>query len=396
LPWSPLSHILTHQLNLSTLTMAEYTTSPGAYEEYMSARERTNRWVQVHSSDSDGFYSPSIPPTTLDGFVPPSPPSDAGSSHSLPPKMVLKYKDGRPDIPIHGHGSRGTSHRRTQREHGHPSTQRSHTVTSVQNSYSSNGTHSSSHQNYPSDAGMPSLSHSRHPDPLGADTSTPEEIRVLPSNAQVGTNRLPHPAPSPSLHQNPHHYHSRFVPRPTIDPLATTGMIDPMPPQSTPIAYPPPPSHHFPTQPSSGSWHGGHSSGSSTKHSHGHSSHHKVPPAIVYAPSHHNRAAHYAPPPIFYHQPQRGPNGIIYSHSAPVPMQGGAYPAPGIAHDFRERERRDRTMSLDHPHLVHTVQRSDDGEESDGGSIGSGSTYYVIPSPGQKVHVIVCLYIFFG
>jgi hypothetical protein len=377
--------------------MTECTTSPEAYEEYMSARERTNRWVQVHSSDQDGFYSPSIPPTMLDGFVPPSPPSDAGSSHSLPPRMVLKYRDGRPDIPIPGPGSRETSHRRAQRErHGHPTTQRSHTVTSVQNSHSSNGTHSShhsSHPNHPSNTGMPSLSRSRHPDPLGANTNSPEEIRVLPSNAP-SSNRLPHPAPMSSLPQNPHHFHSRSIPRTTIDPLATTEMIDPIPvtaPQSTPIAYPPPSSHHFPTQPGPGPWHGGHSSSSSTKYSHGHSNHHKVPPAIVYAPSHHNRAAHYAPPPILYHQPQRGPNGIIYSHSAPVPIQGGAYPAPGIPNDFRERERRDRRRSLDPPHLVHTVQRSDDGEESDEGSIRSGSTYYVLPSPGQKVHVIVCL-----
>ncbi|XP_006457803.1 hypothetical protein AGABI2DRAFT_182943 [Agaricus bisporus var. bisporus H97] len=357
--------------------MAEYMASPEAYEEYMSTRERTTRWVQTHSSDPDGFYSPSIPPPMLDSFFPSSPPSDAGSSHSLPPKMVLRYKDGRADIPIPCPESHETSRRRTGRErHGHPrSPQRSDTLTSIYNSHSS---HRLSPQG---DTGTQVFSHSRLPDP---NTSTPEEIRVLPSNAP-GTNRLPHLGSMPPHHQNPHHFHSRSIPRTT-----TTETIDPVPetaPQSPPIAYPPPTSHHFPTQPGPGPWYGSHTSSSSTKHSRGHSNNYKVPPAMVYAPSHHGRAAHYAPPPILYHQPQRGPNGIIYSHSAPVPMQGGPYLGPVTGHDFRERERRDRKRSLDPPHLVHTIQRSDDGEASEG-SDGSGSTYYVHPSAGQKVHVI--------
>lgn len=79
---------------------------------------------------------------------------------------------------------------------------------------------------------------------------------------------------------------------------------------------------------------------------------------------------------------------MIYSHSAPVPIQGGAYPAPMTTNDFAERGRRDRTRSLE-PGVVHKVQRSDDGEVSGAESAGSGSTYYVLPSAGQKVHVIV-------
>ena len=80
--------------------MTEYITSSYAFREHMSSRDRTARWVRSHSPTESKFYSPSLPPFVTDELVPSSPPSEAGSSHSMPPKMVLRYGDGRPDIPI--------------------------------------------------------------------------------------------------------------------------------------------------------------------------------------------------------------------------------------------------------------------------------------------------------
>lgn len=378
--------------------MTEYTTSPEVYQEYMSARERTAYWVQAHSSDPDGFYSPSIPPSEVEGLIPSSPPSDAGSSYSLPPKMVLRYNDGRPDIPI-PHVNTSLPPRRRDPPPHPPSHYRSHTSSSIHHARPSSPItihpphHSSQHGRSGSHVSTPS--YLRRPEPLGATAGSPEEIRVLPSHAP------PNPAPprfatAPSSnHPRSHHSRSKSLPRTATDPHPIPGeVIDPIPAsaQSRPIGYPPPSSHrsHATTQVNYASqggpapWHGAHSSSGSAKHSHGS----KVPPAIVYAPSHHGRAPHYAPPAILYHPPQRGPNGMIYSHSAPVPIQGGAYPTPLATSIPEERERRDRTRSLG-PGVVHKVQRSDDGEESDAESVRSGSTYYVLPTPGQKVHVIV-------
>jgi hypothetical protein len=60
------------------------------------------------------------------------------------------------------------------------------------------------------------------------------------------------------------------------------------------------------------------------------------PPPIVYAPGHRSRP-HYAAPAIYTHPPKMGPNGIIYSHSAPVPSShyplkfSTPYQSPSVA-----------------------------------------------------------------
>ncbi|KAF5358265.1 hypothetical protein D9756_001235 [Leucocoprinus leucothites] len=375
--------------------MTEYMASPQVYEEYMTSRERCARWVQTHSSDPDRFCSPSIPLTEIEGFIPSSPPSDAGSSHSLPPKMVLRYNDGRPDIPIpytslssrrHAHNTRGSPSGPPYRPPGH---QRSHTTTA---------THLHPHSSSPipihpsHKSNQRHASHNPHPEPIGADAGSPEEIRVLPSQRPAPSPLPPRSAAVSSSHrQRSHHSRSKSLSR--ADPHFPREDLPAASSHSRPIAYPPPGSHHSHAAPQMNPqagpapWHGlhVHSSSSSTKHSRGNSSH-KVPPAIVYAP-HHGRAPHYTPPAILYHPPQRGPNGMIYSHSAPVPIQGGPYPTPMAPSNYEERGRRDRTRSLG-PGRVHKVPRSEDGQGSDAGSVGSGSTYYVLPTEGQKVHVI--------
>src|SRR6267154_5395622 len=80
--------------------MTEYTTDPEAIAHYLAARSRTANWVD--SITGKALVAPSAPPSlvsdTDDGLS--SQDSDAESSHSLPPRMVLRYPDGRPDVAV--------------------------------------------------------------------------------------------------------------------------------------------------------------------------------------------------------------------------------------------------------------------------------------------------------
>src|ERR1700735_1916292 len=80
--------------------MTEYTTDPEAIAHYLATRTRTAHWVDSLSGKT--LVTPSVPPSlvsdTDDGLS--SQDSDAESSHSLPPRMVLRYPDGRPDVPV--------------------------------------------------------------------------------------------------------------------------------------------------------------------------------------------------------------------------------------------------------------------------------------------------------
>ncbi|KAA1475022.1 hypothetical protein DENSPDRAFT_402112 [Dentipellis sp. KUC8613] len=82
--------------------MTEYTTSPEAVAQWMSSRARTANWVTTHANGTN-FVSPSVAPSLVsdsdDGLSSPTE-SDAESSHSVPPRMLLRYPDGRPDIPV--------------------------------------------------------------------------------------------------------------------------------------------------------------------------------------------------------------------------------------------------------------------------------------------------------
>src|SRR6266446_8933339 len=80
--------------------MTEYTTDPEAITHYHAARARTAHWVDSLSGKT--LVVPSAPPSlvsdTDDGLS--SQGSDAESSHSLPPRMILRYPDGRPDVTV--------------------------------------------------------------------------------------------------------------------------------------------------------------------------------------------------------------------------------------------------------------------------------------------------------
>ncbi|KAJ7766696.1 hypothetical protein B0H16DRAFT_1717041 [Mycena metata] len=340
--------------------MTEYTTSSQAQRDYRASKERTKYWVRSRVEPPDQCYSPSAAPSIFHDpdFVPSSPASEAGSTHSVPPKMVLRYSDGRPDEPIYDDNGQPLKRngsklrpRESLRSQGAPASNRSRS-----------GSH-----------GAPRV---------------PEEIRILPS----------HPVDAPRS-AAPSHARSKSLPRNTYSQIQ-----DPMP--DLPLPHPsqhslslgraglPPPSRHAPLvsfsqPPLPQPWHNG-------PGSHGR---HRIPPPIVYAPSHSSRP-HYAPPAIYTHPPKMGPNGVIYSHSAPVPSTHypPKYPTPypsviaSSAHmssvneehrsGARTPNRRDRSRSRTGRQL------SPASSTSSFGSNGSGSTYYVMPTGRQKVHVI--------
>lgn len=340
--------------------MTEYTTSSHAFREYMSARERTARWVQCHSPIEEGFYSPSIPPSVIDGLVPSSPPSEADSSHSTPPKMVLRYNDGRPDIPIphpgsgHGMGKPGSR------------TYQSSPQTSSSPSRVRSGSSGDSPVFNPSY--IPRRDHE----------SSPEEIRILPSSGQVPNSSTPSRqghTRSKSLPRNSDRHRqpvsdAPFMPPPHLqsqygqNPSPGMGSQGIPPAQQVSFAQP---THPFPPR-------------------HGHPRH--MPPAIIYAPSHRSHQPHYSPPAMFHHPPQMGPNGMIYSHSAPVPGQyPPAYPTPYPSVRGAPSHHpggHDHTRSLGRSTRINPASSS-----ASLASHNSGSTYYVLPAHGQKVHVIV-------
>lgn len=285
------------------------------FQDYLTSRERTARWVHTHAPYDGDFYSPSIPPSHLGDVSP----SDVGSSHSTPPKMVLRYNDGRPDVPILHHpaelGPR-PSH------HGH-----------------SRSRHDSAR------GGRPVI-------PL--NDQAPEDIRILPSNV---------PVVSPSIRHS--HVRSKSLPR-RID-------QDRMPEH--------PSGHHkrtvSPTQ-------------------------HKVtfaPPAQPSQPWHRPKQSSSSMYPQgqrpryssqqMYHPHQIGPNGVIYSHSAPPT---GKYPPHLVApsfhpshHSAHDSDLRGRDFSRSGRYPVVESAESLGTEKT-----GSG-TYYVLPAHGahgQKVHVI--------
>ncbi|KAF5330574.1 hypothetical protein D9619_005274 [Psilocybe cf. subviscida] len=348
--------------------MTEYTTSSQAYRDYMSSRDRTARWVSSFAPES-GCYSPSVPPSVMeDGFIPSSPPSEADSSHSTPPKMVLRFPDGRPDIPI----PHPNYHRPNMSGAGSSQRPRAYTLSQPHRSRSGSSAETPS-----------SISHHSRPYTGDHEPRAPEEIRVLPTFGDA--------PPSSSTSSRPSHSRSRSVPRaPGQHPFESVPEMPMLPHQHAHQN-----SAHYAS-------HGDSSHGPNSAPAHQvnfapqgpwppRHPHAKHPPAIIYAPSHHTSHPHYAPPQMFNHPPQMGPNGLIYSHSAPVPGQyAPAYPTPypsamshrhtSSAHDVRQRARSMGRSSR----MNHTAGVSAESL----GSEKSGGTYYVLPSHGQKVHVI--------
>ena len=106
--------------------MTEYDASPDALAEYRTAHQRTLNWVENHDPIQTQFFSPSVPPTVINGtdapLLPSQAASPAGSAASLPPRMVLKYNDGRADIPISHWHYNNDSHRSSKGRRRHSDT----------------------------------------------------------------------------------------------------------------------------------------------------------------------------------------------------------------------------------------------------------------------------------
>lgn len=354
--------------------MTEYTVSSQALREYMTSRERTAYWVKSHEPET-AFYSPSVPPTVIDDYLPPSsPPSEVESVRSVPPKMFLRYNDGRPDqpIPYSSKTSGGmTSSSGSGRQRSQPS--------------QSQRTRSGSHGTSPL-----GRSQSRRPDDRPRPPPLkPEEIRILPSQGEVSS-------PPPSSH----HTRSKSLPRTAeLRSLADAPDVPQVP-------FFPPPSHRSPTPyqdppHSAGAVPGQQISFAQPPSRHQQSG--RQPPAIIYAPSHHANRSRYAPPAILHHPPQMGPNGMIYSHSAPVgstqypPAVATPYPSvggsthhhPSSLHDARRGREfyRERGRAAFKGTATRFISPSA-SSTSLTNTHDSGSTYYVLPTHGQKVHVI--------
>jgi hypothetical protein len=375
--------------------MTEYTTSSEAFREFMSSRERTALWVRTHSPTREEFYSPSAPPLDLPP-TPTSPPSEVESSSSVPPRMVLKYKDGRADIPI-SHWHHDSAKPNTKRHDADPGQRRQ----SQQQQPQSHHTRSRSHGATTTTASITTDRDHR----LGRSASrkqerpqaiyrpltplSPEEIRVFPSDSdavprplQPRSKSLPRDAhvreeaPPPPLPGSP----ARSAPLQTMFPPSSrhTPPLSPhnnnhnnsqrvVHPQPRPVAW-----HSMPNPPP-------------PKVSS------RPPPAIVYAPSHHSKT-NYSPPPIVPAYAHHTVGGMKYSHSAPIRYADLGEPPFPLVHDGRSATLSSVSESRS---SGFRGRGGDSSRRSDRESDDSGSTYYVLPTAGQKVHIIVSLCVFF-
>lgn len=378
--------------------MTEYSVSSQFIRDWENSQHRTHNWVSRLPPE---LYSPTASRSDLDADEDDglSEPSDVESSHSIPPKLMLRYPDR--DIPIpHVQDGPGLRRYGSQRSRGTPTSPVSSSQSPPQGSHSG-ASRSGSDARSRGTSGRSRGHESREQfiSPL------PEEIRILPS------------LPIDGARSSSQHTRSRSLPRdafatPQIhDPLPTPhsgGIISqplysPMPPHPSPISLRRPthtPQISFQQQ---SPWHSYGTKGGQPFPPHKHQ-----PPSIVYAPSHQSRHPHYQPPVVLSHPPNIGPNGMIYSHSAPVnptqypPARATPFPsavassAPSSAVGHQRSHSRGRSQRSSHRSGRHSRSSTRRGapsparSDSDGnGSDTSGGTYYVIPSGRQKVHVIV-------
>ncbi|KAI0290162.1 hypothetical protein BC826DRAFT_1028421 [Russula brevipes] len=460
--------------------MTEYTADPEAIAHYLAARARTANWVD--SLTSKTLVAPFVPPSlvsdTDDGLS--SQDSDAESSHSLPPRMVLKYPDGRPDVTVSGTGTGTVNSQWTSQGHKSAGTSPTYHSRSQPGSHGHHPSNPNIHSRAPSNA-VPLYVNPHHP----AIAAHPETIHVRPSPTGPGVQqnptrtllqthimRLPFkprsrsmrssrvpppplqmiyapPPPPPLIPSSQSHsapvspsdesYHSvqQAPPLPPLGPhfVAPSPVYGfpspnspPEPPQAAPQqtssrthsrthsyssnhSYPHPPAPQLPNPGPPSSYHSGsaqrprrHSS-SRAGSSHPDPPQHP-PPSIVYAPSASSSSYAYNPPVITSHPP---PSMTIH---APTPHHAHARrivhrwllgrnnthgrlfedfsrtPSPNTA---RARATKESTKK-DKLRKDKSRRKQRDGgganNEDDRASFSSGSTYYVLPSPGQKIKVV--------
>lgn len=489
--------------------MTEYTTDPEAIAHYLAARSRTANWVD--SLSGKNLVAPSVPPSlvsdTDDGLS--SQDSDAESSHSLPPRMILRYPDGRPDVTV-------SEAQAAQQKPPIPTTYHHHPAGRSQPG--SHGHHPSNpnmHSRVPSNsvplyvtppppvvAPHPEMIHVR-PSPTSPlssqqsphnsyfppgshnDPSAPPRSRSIRSSKrpQVSLQMIyaPPPGASSQPHSAPVSPTDSFQPTepppplpqpvpPIVSPSPVYGFPSASSPLESPQAAPPKGSsrthtrthsyssnHSYPHPPAQSSNHPGppptlYHSGSTAQRPRRHSSragssahpdpaqfslvdsqqsgshigsgpspsrrHVHGPPSIVYAPSANSSSYAYNPPIITSHPPSSmtihapkphhaQPQRMAQSISDPTPIGGGSLgrtrgrlfedfsrtPSPNTARArAKEAAKKDKSRKDKWGRKLRGGGGgggADKDDHDDGASFSSGSTYYVLPSPGQKIKVVV-------
>ncbi|KAH9939480.1 hypothetical protein B0H21DRAFT_878535 [Amylocystis lapponica] len=363
--------------------MTEYTSSSEAVREYMSSRERTAHWVSTHSrgGGEHSFVSPSHPPSLISDIDSPSfgpSDSDAGSSHSSPPRMVLRYADGRPDVPIAMNMPRPPPPQYSHHTHSRSGSQAQLDPqrASQMNGYAQSLSYATSH-------------HTATPHPPITPPRSPESIVVLPSRQATETPHSAIHAPPNSLNHN--QYGSRVPSRPPSSQAAhhtthshhSNGV---QPPQMGAQPH----LEHAQSQPLPTPQNGG------TKFFEHSVRGSRAPSQLPY---------NYSPPAITHGYRARAGSTPYASMagSASVPLSPVERQRPAGPRYNRSQSRgRAENAGQGRPNTRGGVAFEDspsppsrspspsmDGDESDRGSRTSGSTYYVLPSPGQKVKLIV-------
>ncbi|KAI0046404.1 hypothetical protein FA95DRAFT_1573169 [Auriscalpium vulgare] len=442
--------------------MSEYTSDPVAVEAYLASRARTANWIAtLGPTVSSPSVAPSLVSDTEDGLSSPDDDSDAESSHSQPPRMVLRWPDGRPDVPVsHPQAAQQWSapHKPQQQQPLSSHTQRSRSASQA--------------AGYP-----PSNPYIRHPPSVGAlyippppppvFSPQPETIQIHPSptRSQLGRPAYPsptsahsthpaypsptsahsaHPPPAPSASSRSRSMHSNgsstrglqmiYTPPAPASP-ASPSIVSPSPVYAYPNAgarganpeEDSTPTPHYPQQSQQHSTYGGSMRRPATSHHTGHHAPHHAPSSAHRSPSHHSHSSSHShsqhsshghhshassshrPPAIVYapaaHAPDSGysynPPRILPSHSNPSNHSADAYGT--YPHDGPHAPRKlgpsisDPTTSRARGRLLEVFSRTPSpslhpkgrrGMDDDGDSVSSGSTYYVIPSAGQKVRVV--------
>ena len=407
--------------------MTEYATDPEVIQEFLHARNRTANWVSVHSRGVN-FVSASSPPSMISDEDAPSygpSESDASSSHSTPPRMLLRYDDGRPDVPIsHEHSS--SSSPTHSRSSARPPSSRHSQPRSRSGSLSPTDPRRAPAYGQPSSLSY--ASGSRYAAAAAASlNAAPENIRVLPSRQAEDSQR---PRASSSSHQ-------RHASGQALFPPHAPSIHDRVPPLADPLhasnraPHPHPPSHPRPSAnqpipipaspPTVGPSAQPHNGGSRFYERPGMAAsqaglpYSYSPPAIVYAPSGRHHRSNYQPPAIVYSPSshhRRAP-GMAFSRSDPTPQptryspetNAGHTPFPSVQGSVSQGRPRHQSLSAadrESPRGRSFAPTSGRDRmrtrsptpslESDTMSDSSGSTYYVLPSPGQKVQIIVSVY----
>ncbi|KZP10874.1 hypothetical protein FIBSPDRAFT_1051086 [Athelia psychrophila] len=359
--------------------MTEYTSSPDAVQEYMTAKDRTARWIRHNPPSPSGFLSPSAPPTELSPeFDYNDAQTDVESVRSVPPKMVLQFGDGRANIPIsHWHYNAA----------GEPLPMpRSKDASRSQPPRGAASSHQRSHSEQPQ-----LRPGSRFGGPINTATSyQPEEIRVLPSQMKepVPSNAQRQRSKSQPRGAPPVPYGASYRP----DPYPRPATVEPAPPLAYSQSHP----MYRPRDAYASRY------AEDLPHHHHHHHHHQQPqpqqhqyhsrappgPAFNYAPA--PQAKNYYPSANNGHQPHVAfgpiPPGSRYPQPGATPFPSAHRGLGAVTEDMlpprsKSAAPRERAWSRARKgsRLARTPSQS---------SLESASTYYVAPNQGQKVKIM--------